>query len=246
MSIRNNSLGARVGDGRSGPGRIRAVTPFGILAGIGFLLILPGQARADRDGSSYGHAEISLGFPNAQITLGKTWDDEPRHVIVEEETRRVPDEDRDRDWDRDRDRGDDWYDRDRIEPEHVIIENHEPCERHDKVVVIHRYEEPVRCDRGEVVRRVYVEPSRHRHDVVIYRRPDWESHEFSRHVYAPSHDVYVAPQGHGPYGHVEERGPGRVEQNGAGPRDLFPEDRGRPMRSRGVQHQVAQSGNYSH
>jgi hypothetical protein len=238
MTLKFRPVKHRANEGESGPARIPA-TPLGIVAGIGLLLMMPGQAKADRGGSSYGHAEISLGFPNAQITVGKTWEDEQRHVIVEEVTHRYPEDDRDRDWDRERDRDDHEVDCDRAEPDHVIIEHRDRPEFRDKVVIIDRYEEPVRCDR-EVVRRVYVQPRRHHSEVVVYRRPERVIYAPSRHVYAPSHDVYVAPQGHGPSGHVDERGPGRVEQRGSGPRDLFPEDSGRPSRTRGVQHQVAQ------
>jgi hypothetical protein len=46
---------------------------------------------------------------------------------------------------------------------------------------------------------------------------------------------------------VENRGPVHVDDRGwhggdRGPRDLFPEDRGRPMRARGVQQHLVQVG----
>jgi hypothetical protein len=215
---------------------------LGAVAGVGLLFLSPGQARADR-GYSYGHAEITLGFPHGQVTVGKTWDDGPRRVVVEEVTHKLPDDD---DWnDEDGDRG---YDEDSDGPDHVIIEHREqrPCAK--KVTVIeHRYVEPVRCDREvRVVRKVYPDrPACERPQVVVYGGP-------TRVIHAPPRTVIVS-HGNGGYRgnrgpvHVEHRGPirgggGAVRAGDRGPRDLFPEDRGRPMRSRGVQQHLAQAG----
>jgi hypothetical protein len=195
--------------------------PVGIIAGLGLLMILPGQARADRDGISYGNAEITLGFPHGQVTVGRTWGDEPRQVVVE-----------------DRDRYDDEDERD-----HVVIERRGEHHRH-RVMVIERYEEPVRCDREEeVVRRVYVQPPCDRPEVVVYRQPERVVYAPSRIVYAPSRQVehVIVTPGYGPGGHIQDR-----PSSDSRPRDLFPEDSGRPTRMRGVQHQVAQAGGFPH
>jgi hypothetical protein len=223
------------GEGGSGSARVPA-TVLGALA-AGLLLALPGQARAD--GGSYGHAEITLGFPHAQVTVGRTWDDDPRPVVVEEVTHKVPDPDWDDDRDDDRDHSAE-YDDDADEPDQVIIEKRHERPRVQHVTIIERYEEPSHCDRAEVVRRVYVErPSCPRPNVVIYRSEP-------RHViYAPSRTVIVAPRGgYRDGGHnwrVEDRGY-HGGDHGSGPRNLFPEDQGRPVRMRGVQHQLVQVG----
>jgi hypothetical protein len=100
--------------------------------------------------------------------------------------------------------------------------------------------EPVQCDREvTVVRKVYVEPRHsHRANVVVYRQAP------QRVIYAPSRTVIVASGKHGHHsrgsdGHSYNRG-------GGGPRNLFPEDSGRPMRTRGVQQRLVQVGGHSH
>ena len=203
---------------------------LGALAGAGLLLLLPGQARAD----GYGHAEITLGFPHGQVTVGKTWDDNPRRVVVEEVTHKVPDPDFEYDDEKD---GEAAYDGDADEPD-VVIEKRVRRPRVRHVTVIERYEEPVRCDREVVVRHVYVEPRYcERPNVVIYRNPS------PRVIYAPSRTVIVAP-GRGGSRHVERHGDygTRSYDRGGGPRNLFPEDSGRPARTRGVQQRMVKVG----
>jgi hypothetical protein len=246
MSIQPTPHSAPVGAGKSGSVRIPA-SVLGAIAGVGLLFLSPGQARADR-GYSSGHAEITLGFPHGQVTVGKTWDDHPP-VVVEEVTHKLPADD---DWDdEDEDQG---YDEESDEPDHVIIEHREqrPCAK--KVTIIeHRYAEPVHCDREvRVVRKVYLDrPACERSQVVVYGGP-------TRVIHAPSRTVIVS-HGNGGYRdhdgfrgdrgtvRVENRGPVRVDDRGGhggdrGPRDLFPEDRGRPMRARGVQQHLVQVG----
>jgi hypothetical protein len=222
-------------DGKSA--RIPAYV-LGAAAGFAFLFMLPGQARAD----GYGHAEISLGFPNGSVTVGRTWDDHPQQVVVEEVTHKLPDPDFE-----DEDEDDARYDGDADEPDQVIIEKRIERPRVKKVTIIERYEEPVQCDREvNVVRRVYVEPRYcERPDVVVYRSAP-------RHViYAPSRTVIVAPGyghrggyhgyresyrgGHG--GYRGDHGTRSYDRGSSGPRNLFPEASGRPVRARGVQQQ---------
>ncbi|HKP98506.1 MAG TPA: hypothetical protein VJ385_22440 [Fibrobacteria bacterium] len=230
MSIQTIPYQAPEGPGRTRAARVPASSMLGTIAGVGLLLWLPGQARAG--GNSYGHAEVTLGFPHGQVTVGKTWDDNPRRVVVEEVTHKLPAED---DWD-DEDAG---YDEDADEPDHIIIEKRHHRPRVKKVIIIERYEEPVRCDREvSVVRKVYVErPSCQRPEVVVYGRSP------QRVIYAPSRTVIVAPgHDHGSprYHGGNSRGGDRGFQNdGRGPRDLFPEDHGRPVRTRGVQQHLA-------
>lgn len=231
-------LGAREGGNESGPARIPA-SMLGAIAGVGLLLLLPGQANADR-GYSYGHAEISLGFPNGQVTVGRTWEDEPRAVVVEQVTHKFPETDLDED-------DAEEFDEDEAEPDQIIIEKRHRRPRARQVTIIERYEEPVHCDRVEVVRKVYVErPSYHHHDVVVYRAPQ-------RVIYAPSRAVIYAPggRGHSHNGGHRQSGGGshhgggrgyQVQDRGHGPRDLFPESQGRPTRERGVRKQLVQVG----
>jgi hypothetical protein len=238
MSIQTIPYQAPEGAGRSGTVRVPA-SVLGAVAGVGLLLLLPGQVRAD--GNSYGHAEITLGFPQGQVTVGKTWDDYPRQVVVEEVTHKLPAEE---DWDDE----DAEYDEDADEPEHIIIEKRHHRPRVKKVTIIERYEEPVRCDREvSVVRKVYVErPSCERPEVVVYGRSP------ERVIYVPSRTVIVTSRGgrgnrveyrgnHGNHGgsHGDHRG---YQSGNHGPRNLFPEDQGRPVRMRGVQQQLVQVG----
>jgi hypothetical protein len=208
---------------------------LGAAAGFAFLFMLPGKARAD----SYGHAEISLGLPNGSVTVGRTWDDNPRQVVVEEVAHKLPDPDFEYEDD-----DDERYDGDADEPDQVIIEKRIERPRVKKVTIIERYVEPVHCDREvNVVRRVYVEPRYcERPDVVVYRSSP-------RHViHAPSRTVIVA-SGHGHHGyrgghrggnhggHRGNHGTRSYDRGSHGPRNLFPEASGRPVRARGVQQQ---------
>jgi hypothetical protein len=213
---------------------------LGLIAGIGLFIFLPDKARADHDDESYGHAEITLGFPNGQVTVGKTWENHPREVVVEEVTHRFPNDDDDED-----------------DADQIIIEKHvkRPCPK--KVVIIERYEEPAYCDRSEVVRRVYVEPPCHRPEVVVYRQPEriiyapscrGRGHAYRgdgyQHGYTPSNNVIIVPPSGGSY-HRESGGAyhyksgGGTVGGGSGPRDLFPKETDRPMRQRGVQQQAS-------
>ncbi|MDB5105486.1 MAG: hypothetical protein JWP91_3175 [Fibrobacteres bacterium] len=221
------------GAGRNGSARVPAYV-LGAAVGIGLLLLLPGQARAD----GYGHAEVTLGFPHGQVTVGKTWDDNPRQVVVEEVTHRFPESDPEEE---DEDYGA-RYDDDEDEPDQIVVEKRHCRPKVKKVTIIERYEEPVRCDREvRVVRKVYVErPSCERPEVVIYRNQP------QRVIYAPSRTVIVAPRGGGRGYHVDHRyesGRG-YHSDDRGPRNLFPEDQGRPMRTRGVQQHLVQVGSH--
>src|SRR4051812_41972134 len=112
--------------------RYPAASLLGLAAGIGLFLI-PGSAHAG-GGVSYGHAEVTIGFPNGQVTVGRAWGEHPREIIVERRSDR--DCDRERDYD-----DDDYYD----DGPDVVIERRHP-HRHCRRVVIERYERP-RCDR---------------------------------------------------------------------------------------------------
>lgn len=218
------------GAGKNATARIPTYV-LGAVVGVGLLLLLPGQAKAD----GYGHAEITLGFPNGQVTVGKTWDDHPREVVVEQVTHQYPDPDFDEDEDDVRYDGD----ADPDETDHVIIEKRVVRPRFKKVTIIERYEEPVHCDREvRVVRKVYREPRHsHRSNVVVYRQAP------QRVIYAPSRTVIVAPKGHGRH-HRGSDGPSY--HHGGGPRNLFPVDSGRPVRTRGVQQRMVKVGGHSH
>src|SRR5687768_15439157 len=121
--------------------------------GLGLLALAPGMAAADR-GYSAGHAEISLGFPNGAITVGRTWENSPREVVVERVTHKLPETDY----------GDEVYEEGYSEadvyedeaPEEVIIEKRRPRVA-KKVTIIEQYDEPRYVEREVVVRKVYVE-----------------------------------------------------------------------------------------
>jgi hypothetical protein len=194
------------------------------------LLALPGQARAD----SYGHAEITLGFPNGAVTVGRTWDDHPRQVVVEEVTHKYPEADDEADV---ADDDDDYAYDDRSDEPDVVIEKRivRPAPR--KVTIIERYVDPEPCERVRVIRKVYVDrPGCGRRDVVYYGRP-------TVHVVHGGPTVIVAPGRHARYGGGHGWRGGYREE---GPRNLFPEDGGRPVRTRGVGHSLVQVGAHSH
>jgi hypothetical protein len=213
------------------------------------LLALPGQARAD----SYGHAEISLGFPHGAVTVGRTWDEHPRQVVVEEVTHKYPEADDEAEADEDNGA---VYDSQSDDPD-VVIERRIVRPAPPQVTVVERYEDPEPCDHVRVIRRVYVDPPECDRHVVYYGRP-------ARVVYGGS-AVIVAHGGFGWHGGGHEGGRGwhsvnRVVEGsrgwggsrdvggprGGGPRNLFPSEGGRPVRMRGVSHSLVQVGAHPH
>jgi hypothetical protein len=230
------------------------------IAGIGLISLMPGTAAADR-GYSSGHAAITLGFPNASITVGRTWDNAPREVVVERVTHKLPEAD-DADEVVPEAEAEDYSEADVIEEEavpeeRVIIEKRRPRIAR-KVTIIERYEEPVYVERETVVRKVYVEPRcENRTEVFVHAAP-------RRVVYVPAPTVIVQSPRHvhrevrviggghthgGSYrgysgGTVSHSHGGSVQVH-QGPRNLFPEDSGRPMRNRGTR-SLVQVGGHSH
>jgi hypothetical protein len=213
--------------------------------GLGLLALAPGMAAADR-GYSAGHAEISLGFPNGAITVGRTWENSPREVVVERVTHRLPETDY----------GDEVIEEGYSEadvyedeaPEEVIIEKRRPRVA-KKVTIIEQYDEPRYVEREVVVRKVYVEPPCPPTQVIVHHAP-------SRVVYAPSrtvvvhsphrvHKVYGHGGGHYRGGHGNGHGGRSVKVHGHGSRDLFPGKSERPMRTRGSRNLV-QVGGHRH
>lgn len=170
-------------------------------------------------GSSYTHAEISVGFPNGQITFGKTWEDGDRQVTVvstsgddckrEEDTEVI-------------------IEKREAPPKVIIIEKREP----EVVVIERRVAPPTRVvvvqEEPRYVREVrYVEP---RCERVTYVRPS-RHHSHRTHVVRGGYDRHVVTR---PVGHHRsvEVVPSRPRHN-----DLFGSDHGsRPRRERGVQH----------
>lgn len=226
-------LAAPEGAGRPGAARL-PVTMVGAIVGVGLLLLLPRQSRAEHGGGSYGSAEITLGFPHGQVTVGKTWEDNPRQVVVEQVTHRFPETDYDEDEE---------YDDDEDESDRIIIEKRVKRPRVKKVTIIERYEDRIHCEpEVTVVRKVYVDrPSHHSSHVVVYRDAP------QRVTYAPSRTVFIAPHGHG-RGYAQKHGGGShqvIERGHQGPRDLFPEDHGRSKRGRGVQQHLVQVGGHA-
>jgi hypothetical protein len=218
----------------TGTARIPAALPsLGFAAALGLLVFLPEQARADD--YSYGHAEITLGFPNGQVSLGRTWDDGPREVVVEKVTHKLPETD----FDDEVGDGDEGaaYEEDEAD-EQVIIEKRRRARPVKKVTIIERYvEEPAECEQVNVVHRYYVPRSHSHSEVVVYRPAP------RRVVYVPSRHVVVHKSHGRGYGHnVHVVGHGR----GHGSRSLFPAEGGRQVRSRGVQRQMVSVGSHHH
>ncbi len=129
------------------------------------LVGLPLAAHADRN-STYAHAEISIGIPNGQITLGHTWETGGRTVVVSEE----------RECERREDTRTVIIEK-RVEPPPrvIVVERREP-----EVVVIEREYCPPPERRVVVVReapRRHVTVIRREREVVRhYRRHDGERH----------------------------------------------------------------------
>ena len=214
---------------------------LGAMAGMGLLILLPGAAVAD--GYSYGSAELSLGFPNASVSVARTWESRPREVIVERVTHKLPETDYDEEETEEYSEADVIEEEDAPE-EQIIIEKRRPRVAR-KVTIIERYEEPAECERETEVRRIYVEPPCNRTEVVYHAAP-------RRVVYVPSSTVIVHSPRHvrevvhvrgGGYGHSGYGGGGHghggsIQVSHHGPRNLFPEGGGRPMRTRGSRNLV--------
>ena len=216
--------------------------------GLGLLALVPGMAAADR-GYSAGHAEISLGFPNGAITVGRTWESSPREVVVERVTHKLPETDYADEVIEEGYSEADVYE-DEAPEEEVIIEKRRPRVAR-KVTIIEQYEEPRYVEREVVVRKVYVEPPCPPTQVIVHHAP-------SRVVYAPSrtvvvhsphrvHKVYGHGGGHYRGGHGNGHGHGgrSIKVHGHGSRDLFPGKSERPMRNRGSRNLV-QVGGHRH
>ena len=236
MSILTLPLAAPQGSrpGRSG---VPAVMLGALAAG---LLAFPGRARAD----SYGHAEISLGFPHGALTVGRTWDEHPRQVVVEEVTHKYPEADDEADVDEDED--DAAYDSRSDEPDMVIEKRIvRPAPR--KVTIIERFVDPEPCERVRVIRKVYADrPACGGHDVVYYGRPTVHVVHGGPTVIVARGDAGWHHRGYGGghgwrSGYRDEGGP-----RSRGTRNLFPEEGGRPMRTRGVGHSLVQVGAHPH
>lgn len=196
------------------------------------LAVMPLAAQAG--GITYGHAEVTLGFPNGHVTVGKTWETGPRVVQV---THELPGDDCERHDD---------------EEETVIIEKR--VEKPKKVVIIEEEEpEVVIIEKRAAPRQVVVVRETHRpvRHVVVHehRRPNKVIV-----VERPRHDHHVTVvhqgghgRGHGHHGghHGGYKG-GYSNQGGnhryeSRPRDLFEgrpshQPSQRPQRERGVQH----------
>lgn len=213
--------------------------------GVGLLALVPGMAAADR-GYSAGHAEITLGFPNGAITVGKTWEHSPREVVVERVTHKLPETDYADEVIEEGYSEADAYEEEAPEEE-IVIEKRRPRVA-KKVTIIEQYEEPRYVEREVVVRKVYVDPPCPPTRVVVHHAP-------TRVVYAPSrtvvvhsprrvHKVHVHGGGHYRGGHGYGHGGGSIKVHDHGPRDLFPGKSERPMRNRGARNLVQVGGHH--
>jgi len=127
----------------------------------GLALLSAGTISAQ--GLVYGHAEVTIGGPNVQITLGKTW--ETGHRDCGRTERVVYDEKDDYVLERREIVIDEPECRHNEYGKVVVYRDHPRCDRDVRFV---RYEEPVRCDRDVRVMR-YDEPVRYERDVRIIR-----------------------------------------------------------------------------
>ena len=59
-----------------------------LAAGLGLLLSFPGQARADKGVRSSGHVEVTVGIPNGEVSVGKTWESGGNREATEREPSR--------------------------------------------------------------------------------------------------------------------------------------------------------------
>jgi hypothetical protein len=186
--------------------------------------------------------------------VGRTWEEHPRQVVVEEVTHKYPEADDEAEADEDEGA---VYDNQSDEPD-VVIEKRIVRPSPRKVTIIERYEDPEPCDHVRVIRRVYVDPPECDRHVVYYGRP--------AHVVYGGSTVIVAhggfgwhggshyqggEGGHGRYSGYHDGGGYRDEGGGShreGPRNLFPSDGGRPVRMRGVSggHSLVQVGAHPH
>ena len=233
---------------------VRSSVPAVMLGALAAgLLALPGKARAD----SYGHAEISLGFPNGAVTVGRTWDEHPRQVVVEEVTHKYPEADDEAEADEDDDA---VYDNQSDEPD-VVIEKRIVRPSPRKVTIIERYEDPEPCDHVRVIHRVYVDPPACDRHVVYYGRPAQVVYGGSAVFIHGRSAWHGGGYGGGRGWHSGYRDEGGPRNEGAprneggsrsvggshgGPPNLFPEDGGRPVRMRGVSHSLVQVGAHPH
>ncbi len=227
---------------QSGPARKRTMSRpwawLGVAAGVGVMLAAPGRASAQTV-STYGHAEVTIGFPHGAVTVGRAWDDHPRPEVVEvihPECDPEPEV---------------VYRDDDQEPDPVVIERRHWHHHHRRVVVIERDQggDPW-CDRRVVEQRDYQPAYDYpRHEVVYERGPE-------REIYRPNHEVTVVTRpehgrnhgsviidngnrssnGNGNGGNHDNHGGSYGSGNHSnGPVTLFPPDTGRPSRQRGVQ-----------
>ena len=121
--------------------------------GFGIAALLALTTASNTQAYERAHAEVSVGFPNGQVTVGKTWGNGNREVIHEtvverERVYREPDEDREVIVERRPER---------CEPrnERVIIVEKHGHHGHDRVTVVKKYYNEDNCGRV-----VYQEPHR--------------------------------------------------------------------------------------
>jgi len=176
--------------------------------------VLPAISHADK-GVTYTHAEISLGFPNGQVTVGRTWETGGRIVTVTHELPEAVEEDCDQDdetvvIEKTVEKPTKVIVVERREPEVVVIERR-VTPRPRQVVVVHEAPRPRRV--------VVVEPRRQ--VTVIHRDHDYH-HGYDHGHRSGGHAVY-RPSGPS-HGHQPNR-----------PKELFSSSNPRPQRDRGVQ-----------
>lgn len=217
---------------------------FSIHLGLATLALAAIPSRAES--ASYGHAEISVGTPNVQVTVGKTWEDNDEvqnEEIVEEE---APAEVEDESYD-----GRDDY----VAEKRIIIRNQSHCGPRERVVVINRNDN---CRRDVIVRRVVVRPRCDRRVVIIHPRRRvviigrddryddyrWNHPRDGRHYGDGKWDqLYNDRDGHDRFNNHRDgqnQGDGKHDQfnnhqDDHNSRDLFDHSNKRDSRDRGVQ-----------
>ncbi len=126
------------------------------LYGIGIIALCSVSAHAGRKNFDRSHAEVTLGFPNGQVTVGKTWGTGNPEVIHETVIERPV-----------------YRDRDDDEDCHRVVVEERPRYEQERVTIIKHYPSEPRCERVVYRDRSYYDPER---TVIVVPERHWNHH----------------------------------------------------------------------